>query len=484
MAFVGDSLDRFASEKATGAALTCGPNSLSWQELAVRINRIEAVLCERTDHASYVVLRLRDPADLIVCFFACARTGRVATVMDPDWPSAQASAVLEAVGPDLIIDDQSLPVLLTAGTGSTEARRSPETPPEILPDEDDLFYAGFTSGSSGVPKGYVRSHRSWLESFKLSAQAFGISKGSRVVLPGQLTHSLHLYGAVCGLACGQQVMLTPRFDPRVVLRELASAPEGSVLYATPTQLHFLAEAARRSGPIAAVKQVLASGAKWREADRQALKSVFPEARLFEFYGASETSFITLSSPEDNVPAGSVGCAAQGVDIVIGDPSSPAAPGRAGPVWVRSGLLFSHYISGTSPDTLWRDGWLTVGDHGFLDERGFLFLTGRENRMVITSGLNVYPEEVEAVLAEHPSVALAVVAGVADQVRGHRLEAVVELGAPLAGSEQILLRHCRERLAPGKVPRHIHIRAKMPLTPGGKPDIRKVVADLAKTGGSG
>ncbi|WP_370199787.1 hypothetical protein [Roseibium sp.] len=70
------------------------------------------------------------------------------------------------------------------------------------------------------------------------------------------------------------------------------------------------------------------------------------------------------------------------------------------------------------------------------------------------------------------------------MRGHRLEAVVELGAPLAGAEQILLRHCRERLAPGKVPRHIHIRAKMPLTPGGKPDIRKVVADLAKTGGSG
>ena len=170
--------------------------------------------------------------------------------------------------------------------------------------------------------------------------------------------------------------------------------------------------------------------------------------------------------------------------MIGDPSSPAVPGRAGLIRVRSGLLFSHYICGTSPDTLWRDGWLTVGDHGFLDERGFLFLTGRENRMVITSGLNVYPEEVEAVLAEHPAVALAVVAGLPDQVRGHRLEAVVELGAPLAGAEQILLRHCRERLAPGKVPRHIHIRAKMPLTPGGKPDIRKVVADLAKTGGSG
>jgi long-chain acyl-CoA synthetase len=249
-------------------------------------------------------------------------------------------------------------------------------------------------------------------------------------------------------------------------------------------LHFLAETARRSGSVAGVKQVLASGAKWCEADQQAFKSVFPEARLFEFYGASETSFITLASPEDKIPRGSVGRVAPGVEIAIGDPSVPAGRGQAGLIWVRSGLLFSHYICGTAPETLWQDGWLTVGDHGFLDERGFLFLTGRENRMVITSGLNVYPEEVEAVLAEHPSVALAVVAGLPDRVRGHRLEAVVELSSPLAQADQILLRHCRARLSAGKMPKHIHIRAKMPLTPGGKPDIQKIVADLVKNGGSG
>ncbi|GAB2186277.1 AMP-binding protein [Roseibium sp. LAB1] len=480
MAFVGDSLDRFAREKATGAALTCGPDCLSWRELTARIGRIEKALVTRTSRGGRVVLRLRDPAALIVCFLACARTGRVATVMDPDWPALHTSAVLDAIAPDMVIDDAAFPALQSGGVFSAEEERVPEAPPE----EDDLFYAGFTSGSSGVPKGYVRSHGSWLESFRLSAHAFGISDSSRIVLPGQLTHSLHLYGAVCGLACGQHVVLMPRFDPRAVLRDLGGASAGSVLYATPTQLHFLAETARRSGPVTAVKQVLASGAKWREADRQALKSVFPEARLFEFYGASETSFITLASPEDNVPSGSVGRAAQGVDIVIGDPAAPTGPGSAGPIWVRSGLLFSHYICGTAPDTLWRDGWLTVGDHGFLDERGFLFLTGRENRMVITAGLNVYPEEVEAVLVEHPSVALAVVAGLPDRVRGHRLEAVVELSAALADAEQILLRHCRAHLAPGKVPRHINFRTKLPLTPGGKPDIQKIVAELAKGGGSG
>ncbi|MEE4013351.1 AMP-binding protein [Roseibium sp. FZY0029] len=480
MAFVGDSLGRFASQKASAPALTCGAHSFSWQNLAERVAQIENALSTRSRRGGYVVLRLRDPASLIVCFLACARIGRIATIMDPDWPAAQAATVLEAIAPDLVIDDEVFPALRAGGPAPSAALIAPETPP----DEDDLFYAGFTSGSSGVPKGYVRSHGSWLESFRLSARAFGISDQSRVVVPGQLTHSLHLYGAVCGLACGQHVVLMPRFDPRVVLRDLGSAAEGSVLYATPTQLHFLAEKARRSGAVAAVKQVLASGAKWSEADRQTLRSVFPQAHLFEFYGASETSFITLASLEDDIPPGSVGRAAYGVEIAIGDPADPVSPGRAGVIWVRSGLLFSHYICGTAPETLWQDGWLTVGDHGFLDEQGFLFLTGRENRMVITAGLNVYPEEVEAVLAEHPSVALAVVAGLPDRVRGHRLEAVVELKAPLADAKQILLRHCRGRLIAGKVPKHIHIRAKLPLTPGGKPDIQKVVADLAKEGGSG
>ncbi|WP_417712640.1 AMP-binding protein [Roseibium aggregatum] len=480
MAFVGDSLGRFASQKASAPALTCGAHSFSWQDLAGRVGQIENALSTRSGRGGYVVLRLRDPAALIVCFLACARTGRIATIVDPDWPAAQAATVLQEIAPDLVIDDEVFPALCEGSPEPSAELIAPETPP----DESDLFYAGFTSGSSGVPKGYVRSHGSWLESFRLSARAFGISEDSRVVLPGQLTHSLHLYGAVCGLACGQHVVLLPRFDPRVVLRELGRVTGGSVLYATPTQLHYLAETARRSGFVAAVKQVLASGAKWREADRQALKSVFPEACLFEFYGASETSFITLALPEDNIPSGSVGKAPDGVEIVIGDPSAPASPGQAGLIWVRSGLLFSHYICGTAPETLWQDGWLTVGDHGFLDDRGFLFLTGRENRMVVTSGLNVYPEEVEAVLTEHPSVALAVVAGVPDHVRGHRLEAVVELKAPLADAKQILLRHCRARLVAGKVPKHIHIRAKMPLTPGGKPDIQKVMADLAKEGGSG
>jgi long-chain acyl-CoA synthetase len=481
MAFVGDRLEQYSVEHSGRAALRCGPICISWADLVHRVGVIEQGLRSRTAAGARIVLCLDDPASLLLCFFACARSGRVAVVMDPHWPSAQTKAVLAEISPDLVIDAQNF-------AGFAAEARAPGAEclaQEASPGEADLFYAGFTSGSSGVPKGYVRSHGSWLESFALTMRHFGLSSASRIVLPGQLTHSLHLYGAVCGLASGQEVVLMPRFDPRTVLAALTEAGGGTVLYATPTQLHFLAEAARRTGPVTAVKQVLASGAKWREADRQALKSSFPQARLFEFYGASETSFITVSSPEDAGPAGSVGRAPDGVEIAIGDPGSPAPSGQAGLIWVRSRLLFDGYICGAAPDTLWRDGWLTVGDHGILDENGYLTLTGRENRMLVTSGLNVYPEEIEAVLLDHPAVALAVVAGVPDKVRGQRLEAAVELTGPRAefpaGLEDLLLRHCRDHLLSGKVPKKIHVRDKLPLTAGGKPDIRKISAELAGRG---
>ncbi|POF33037.1 AMP-binding protein [Roseibium marinum] len=473
MAYVGDNLTSFATEKPERSALKCGAAGWTWRELIRDIEAVECHIQSRAPRGGRIALFLHDPTALLICFFACVRTGRVAVVADAAWPQGLKSVTLSEVKPDLCIDDKSFAADCGIKSRPERLARAQEAPP----GEADLFYAGFTSGTSGAPKGYVRTHGSWLKSFELSNRAFGVTRADRVVLPGGLTHSLHLYGAVCGLACGREVVLLHRFDPRAVLSELGGAGSGAVLYATPTQLHYLCEAARRSGPVDTVRQVLASGAKWRDKDRTALAGVFPKAQLIEFYGASETSFIAVSRPRDKVPAGSVGRAATGVQLVIGDPHDPAPAGRSGPIWVRSGMLFSGYICGDAPQTRWRDGWLTFGDDGYLDSDGFLFLTGRGNRMIITGGLNVYPEEIEAVLEDHPAVAVAVVAGLPDSVRGHRLEAAVQLSGPLPDAASVLRRHCAARLATGKVPRKFHIRENLPVTAGGKPDIQRVVSDL-------
>ncbi|MCV0429059.1 MAG: AMP-binding protein [Roseibium sp.] len=480
MAYIGDKLKDFARTMPEKTALRCGPDIWTWRELIEEVEAAERTISRLSPQGGRVALLLPESAAMLICFFACARTGRIAMVMDPDWPEDQLETVLKAARPDLRIDADSY------APHDSQALPQPDSnysSGDTAPREGDLFYCGFTSGSTGTPKGYVRDHGSWLRSFELGNREFGIDPADRIVLAGQLTHSLHLYGAVCGLARGQEVSLAARFDPRSILSSLVTAETGAVLYATPTQLHFISEAARRSGPLNNVVRVLASGAKWQDSDRAALEGVFPNADLIEFYGASETSFITLSNSANTVPQGSVGKAPAGVQIAIGDPDAPLPDCEAGEIWVKSTLLFSGYLTGDEPQTRWKNDWLSFGDHGFLDANGYLFLTGRANRMVVTSGLNVYPEEVEAVLMAHPQVAAAVVAGLEDPVRGQRLEAAVQLTEPLAGAEKSLLHHCRTRLASGKVPRRIHFYRELPLTAGGKPDIQRVMADLSGSGPS-
>jgi long-chain acyl-CoA synthetase len=474
MAYIGDKLDDFARNVPDKTALTCGVTRLSWQNLVRKIVATEDYLRRHSPQGGRIALVLEDPVALVVCFLACARIARTAMVIDPEWPVAQQIAAKAATSPDLQIDNA---VYETISDINTDQRESFVPSGEAEPQEHDPFYVGFTSGSTGLPKGYLRNHSSWLQSFVLSDAEFETSQDARIILAGQLVHSLHLYGAIYGLASGREVVLLHHFDPRALLAEIVRSQNGASLYATPTQVHYLAEAAKRGGSLDNLRQVLVSGAKWREEDRRALNKIFPGARLFEFYGASETSFITVSGVEDEVPAGSVGRAAKDVDIAIGDPVAPASEDVTGPIWVKSDLLFSGYVSGNSDRTRWQNGWLTFGDHGYLDTEGFLFLTGRANRMVITSGLNVYPEEVEAVLAHHQAVEMAIVTGVQDPVRGQVLEAVVKLSVSLADPEMDLLRHCKKHLAAGKVPRRFHFRDHLPLTAGGKPDIREITANL-------
>ncbi len=465
MAFVGDSLKDHARARLKKRALTCDPRSWTWIDLFEEVEGLAGKLASRMPAGGRVALCLTDPADLLIAFLAVIRRGGLAMVFDPAWPPARRSWVERETAPDLVLDASSL---VEFRDWTPQSSGSPKAP-----DETALFYAGFTSGSTGDPKGYCRTHRSWLKSFELSRAEFAIGPRNRIVIPGSLVHSLHLYGAVHGLHAGSSVVLCPRFSPKTLAEQLREA-DGTVFYATPTQMHYVAEELKRSGPAATVGLVLASGAKWRAEDRRAMAAVFPKARLVEFYGASEMSFITVSAPEDPVPDRSVGRAAAGVSIRIGEPGSLAVPPRTiGAIWVKSGLLFDRYICGGGDEVHCQDGWLTVGDHGYFDDNGFLYLAGREKRMIVTSGLNIYPEEVEQVLASHPAVRAAAVFGVPDPVRGSRLVAAVAPEPDARIDESELRRLCLVALGRSRTPRSFHMIIDWPLTPGGKTDVQKL-----------
>lgn len=462
-------------------ALRVDDDRLSWSRLDALVHRLAAHLAASVPDGRPIALHLPNSPVLVLLFLAAVRAGREAQVLDPAWP-----------GPllDRVLAELSQPALFTADAGPAsrpEARRvdaswslsavadalgAPATGHALVePPPDSSFYVGFTSGSTGMPKGYRRTHRSWLDGFVGDDAEFGIGPDDVVLAPGPMTHSLALYALVRGLNAGATVVFCRRFRPGHVLPLVARAGV-SVLYGVPTQFRMLLDRAetRGSGPYGSVRLLLSTGAKWPPEESARVRRVFPGAEFCEFYGSSELGFVTLARSSEMVPAQSVGRAFPGVGLTIRDESGDVLPpGRTGLVFAESAQLFQGYACGGPGSLAIRGGAASVGDLGCLDEQGFLSLVGRASRMIISAGRNIHPEEVEEALRTHPGIAAAAVLGVPEPERGERLVALLRLAGDWPPPRSDLIAHLRATLPLYKIPRHYGIVADWPTTALGKTD---------------
>lgn len=467
---------RHAAERPDAPALACGSDRLSWAELHALVERCAARFAAAPEGG--IALDLPNGAAFAVLFLAAARAGREGQVLDPGWPAAQRRQVIARIRPALLVttrDDGDVRLAPSQGVaGLAEAIGAGDAGPPPEPGDDLPFYVGFTSGSTGLPKGYRRAHRSWTASFDADTREFGIGAHDVILAPGALTHSLFLYALARGLDAGACVILSPGFRPRAVA-ELARTHAASVLYGVPTQLGLLIDhLAVEDAALPGIRLALCSGAKWPPGRRALVGRHLPNAAFAEFYGASELSFITVAKEDEGVPEGSVGRAFESVRIRVRDRAGRRLPaGRTGLVFVESPFVFSGYATGDSADLATHANELSVGDLGRLDADGFLTLVGREKRMIVTSGKNLYPEEVERQLEEHPAIAAAAVLGVPDGKRGERLVAFLALAEGAGATRADLVAFLRPRLALFKVPRLYARVAQWPLTASGKTDFSAV-----------
>jgi long-chain acyl-CoA synthetase len=299
--------------------------------------------------------------------------------------------------------------------------------------------------------------------------------------PGRFSHSLFLFGMVLGLWSGAGVVVQERFSAPRMMDTLRSG-RTPCLVAVPSQLLLMLEIAarRKVAPIEGLRLILISGARWMRDRTTALQALFPNARIVEFYGASETSFMAWMDADASAPPQAVGKPFSNVDIDIRAPKSSEGTGQ---IYVRSPMLFMDYVGAPTDHTAAvRDGdWLSVRDMGYLDEQGFLCLVGRENRMLVTQGKNLFPEELEAALMAQLGVQHASVHGIPDPIRGQQVVAVVQLDLtePLPTAQQ-LSEACRAQLESYKVPKRFLMCSQWPLTASGKTDhlaVAKVLACL-------
>ncbi|HEY0836696.1 MAG TPA: AMP-binding protein, partial [Azospirillum sp.] len=394
-------------------------------------------------------------------FLGTVLGGGTVALLDPKWSAGQRRAALDLVRPAVVFDE---PDAYRAWRDAQPADR-----PFVAVDPATPFLIGFTSGTTGRPKAFIRTQASWVATLDASRAEFAIGADDGILVPGPLVHGLGLFAAVEGLAAGATVHVLPRFDAAVAL-EVMAAHALTTLVAVPTMLvALLDEAGRRGLRLPAVRRVVASGAKLAPAVHERLASAFPDASVFEYYGASELSFVSVAPSREGVPFDSVGRAFHGVELDIRTADGGPAPrGAAGQVWVRSAMLSDGYIGPADGVGFRRDGgWATVGDHGWIDAQGWLRLIGREGDMLISGGLNVYPAEVEAVLREHPLVAEAVVLGLPDAYWGDAVAAVLWWRGAERASPEDLRAWCHARLEGYKCPRRVFAARDVPLTGSGK-----------------
>lgn len=326
-----------------------------------------------------------------------------------------------------------------------------------------------TSGSSGAPKTIRRQPHSWIRSFQLAASHFGSLPTDTYAILGDIGHSLTLFAAMEALHLGADLVCLSGLHPRAQLRGLQTHGVTTV-YATPTQLRLLLGSGEADPILPELTRVFVGGGSLDAPLRAALAAAIPSASIREFFGASETSFITMA--DATTPAGSVGKAYPGVSLRV------AAPFETSEIWVRSPYLFEGYDQGETPDTRWDQAYLSVGELGYLDDKGNLYLRGRKSRMVTVADQNVFPDAVERVLLQDPSVLHAAVLTVPDAQRGHALVAFVQPKGSLTLGD--LRRRCRAELGHAAVPRHIVELAQMPLLPAGKPDLQALASRLSES----
>ena len=327
-----------------------------------------------------------------------------------------------------------------------------------------------SGGSMGFPKVLERTCISWILSFNTNDKNYNLS-GSRVALLGSLTHSLSLYGALEAIFLGCEVHHLAGLSPSSQLEYLENK-KIEILYVTPTQLRLMLSAKYKNYIIDSLRYIFIGGASIEQNTLAELSKIAPNAELKQFYGSSETSFITTS--DLLTPINSVGKAYPGVEIVLGDrPDKPVSVGETGRVWVRSPYLFSKYVGENRSDLNRFSDWVSPGELAKLDLDQNLFILGRIDRIFKIKDQAIIPEEIENYLLTKKDIMDVAVVKKNDVLRGNRAVAYIATRVvldieklkeecissipPLDGSFQII------ELSP----------EKFPFLPSGKPDIYRL-----------
>lgn len=464
-------------------ALIYGDETTTWSELLDRVRRLSNhFLATGIGPGSSVAIMLPNRPEFLEANAAAMRVGATVSYVNPRSPAAGATAIFERVNADVVVtnrdDLEGTTRILYVGEHYEEAIAHASAAEPLIDRSAQSKVVVFTSGTTGRPKGAVRS----LEQSVSAGSMFGFlrtipyrtSDVHLVVCP--LYHSSGLGFATIAQSLGNTTIILEKFSPEAFCR---SVQEHRITTTTvvPTMLHQIAAWPEARGyDLSSLRIVVCTGSPLREEVRAEARALLGDV-IYDLYGSTEMGWVSIATPDDQRRApGTVGKPTAGIEIRISDPDQREVPrGQLGEVWARSSLGMQGYMDDPQLDSeRMKDGWISVRDVGFIDDDGYLHVVDRADDMIISGGVNVYPAETEVALNTHPNVDEATVLGVPDPKWGQRIVAAVVPKGEV--DEDALLEWAKQNVPYAAVPKEVRFFDALPRNDIGKVDKKQLVEE--------
>ena len=438
-----------------------------------------------------VALLIRNHRWFLIALYGAAKVGARLILLNSEFSGPQIKEVSEREGAKLIIfDDEYTKAVSAAEPELGRLRALPTNPDNDEPSESadetlaDLIARSkaitppkatahskiiiLTSGTTGTPKGANRSTPPSLAPIGGVLSHVPFKSGEVTSLPAPMFHALGFLHATIAMMLGSTLVLRRRFKPATVLADIEEH-KVTAMVVVPVMLSRVLDAfdgMERKPNLSSLKIVFVSGSQLgAELATRALKDLGPV--IYNLYGSTEIAFATIARPKDlSINPATVGPVVKGVKVKLFDDNGKEVPqGQVGRIFVGNTFPFEGYTGGGGKQII--DGLMSSGDVGYFDEHGLLYVSGRDDEMIVSGGENVFPAEIEDLISGHPEVIEATALGVEDKEWGHRLRAFVVKAEGASVDEDAIKAYVRDHLARYKVPREVIFLDELPRNPTGK-----------------
>lgn len=493
---VADLIREQAQKRPDQIGLIFEGSSFTYAQMNARSNRAaQALLDMGIKPGDRICWLARNVATFWNAFFGAAKIGAVMTPINWRLAPPEVVQILDDADPALFVAERAFldaldgvdgrpecttMVLHEGGEGcfDTFIDKHEATEPDYNPTSDDVLVQLYTSGTTGLPKGVILPNRCYYEVGEAGRAADVLIPQSDDETALHALPHFHVAGVNFGLmaiARSMPIIQHRQFDPGAMVKEAqGETPLNSFL--VPAMIMMILEAAKTmNASVDKFVEISYGAAPMPEPLLNAAMAAMPRARFTQFYGMTETTGgVTLLKHPDHAPGKkqrtSAGKPLPGCDVKICDPATGAdlPQGSTGEVVVRSSFVMEGYWN--KPDATReaiKDGWYWSGDAGYLDENSFLYVVDRIKDMIISGGENIYPAEIEQVLAKHPAIAETAVIGVPDEKWGEVVKVVAVKRAGKELDEAGLVDFLKGKIADFKLPKYVTFLDMLPRNPSGK-----------------